>query len=155
MPFHFFVPFDPKSSNENNTEITGDMGVQPQWHFQLYYPDDRGYTITVKKKGAGEKDDQFQVVPDDDDTALSLMGDFLYPAGRDRIAYANVVNLKLTDNTENSDLTYRPGMIYTADIEINPYNVSLGFEDKDKYNVIVKVGVADFATQEVTPEFDK
>lgn len=152
VPFHFFVPFDPKSSNENNTEITGDMdGKLPQWHFQLYYPDDRGYTITVKKKGAGEDDSQFQKVTDD--TALSLMGDFLYPAGSDRIAYANVVKLK--DNTGNNDLIYRPGMIYTADIEINPYNVSLGFEDKDQYNVIVKVGVADFATEEVKPEFDK
>ena len=154
VPFHFFVPFDPTSSEDDNKLMTGDMdGKLPQWHFQLYYPDDRGYTITVKKKGAGEKDDQFQVVPDDDDTALSLKGDFLYPAGIDRIAYANVVNLK--DNTGKNDLTYRPGMIYTADIDINPYNVSLGFEDKDQYNVIVKVGVANFATQEVTPEFEK
>lgn len=152
VPFHFFVPFDPTSSDIANTTITGDMDDEklPQWHFQLYYPkDNRGYTITVKKKGA-EADSQFQAVTDD--TALSLMGDFLYPAGSDGIAYANVVNLK--DNT-GKDLTYRPGMIYTADIVINPYNVSLGFEDKDKYNVIVKVGVANFATQEVTPEFDK
>lgn len=150
VPFHFFVPFDPTSSNENNTAITGDMdGKLPQWHFQLYYPDDRGYTITVKKKNAGEDDSQFQEVTDD--TALSLKGDFLYPAGSDKIAYANVVKLK----SGNADLTYRPGMIYTADIEINPYNVTLGFEDKDNYNVIVKVGVADFATQEVKPEFDK
>lgn len=154
VPFHFFVPFDPTSSEDDNKLMTGDMdGKLPQWHFQLYYPDDRGYTITVKKKGAGEKDDQFQVVTDDDDTALSLKGDFLYPAGSDKIAYANVVNLK--DNTGKNDLTYRPGMIYTADIDINPYNVSLGFEDKDKYNVIVKVGVANFATQEVKPEFEK
>lgn len=152
VPFHFFVPFDPKSSNENNTEITGDMdGKLPQWHFQLYYPDDRGYTITVKKKGAGETDDKYTVVTDDE--ALSLKGDFLYPASSDKIAYANVVKLKNSDGS--ADLTYRPGMIYTADIEINPYNVSLGFEDKDNYNVIVKVGVADFATQEVTPEFEK
>ena len=150
VPFHFFVPFDPTSSNEDNTTITGNMGEKlPQWHFQLYYPDDSGYTITVKKKEAGD-DSQFQEVTDD--TALSLMGDFLYPAGGDRIAYANVVNLK---NSDGNDLTYRPGMIYTADIEINPYNVTLGFEDKDNYNVIVKVGVADFATEEVTPEFDK
>lgn len=151
VPFHFFVPFDPTSSNEDNTAITGDMdGKLPQWHFQLYYPDDRGYTITVKKKGAGEGD-QFQEVTDD--TALSLKGDFLYPAGSDKIAYANVVKLKNSDGS--SDLTYRPGMIYTADIEIYPYNVSLGFEDKDNYNVIVKVGVANFATEKVTPEFDK
>lgn len=149
VPFHFFVPFDPTSSNEDNTAITGDMGgMQPKWHFQLYYPDDRGYTITVKKKGAGEGS-QFQEVTDD--TALSLKGDFLYPAGSDKIAYANVVKLK----SGNADLTYRPGMIYTADIVIYPYNVSLGFEDKDEYNVIVKVGVADFATQEVKPEFEK
>lgn len=154
VPFHFFVPFDPTSSEDDNKLMTGDMdGKLPQWHFQLYYPkDNRGYTITVKKKGA-EADSQFQVVTDDDDTALSLKGDFLYPAGSDGIAYANVVNLK--DNTGKNDLTYRPGMIYTADIEINPYNVSLGFEDKDKYNVIVKVGVANFATQEVKPEFEK
>lgn len=152
VPFHFFVPFDPTSSEDDNTQMTGDMdGKLPQWHFQLYYPNDSGYTITVKKKGAGEKDDQFQVVTDD--TALSLKGDFLYPAGSDKIAYANVVNLKNSDGS--SDLTYRPGMIYTADIEINPYNVSLGFEDKDEYNVIVKVGVANFATQEVKPEFEK
>lgn len=152
VPFHFFVPFDPTSSEDDNKLMTGDMdGTLPKWHFQLYYPDDRGYTITVKKKNAGEGDDQFQEVTDD--TALSLKGDFLYPAGSDRIAYANVVNLKNSDGS--SDLTYRPGMIYTADIEINPYNVSLGFKDKDKYNVIVKVGVADFATEEVKPEFDK
>ncbi len=152
VPFHFFVPFDPTSPEDDNTQMTGDMdGTLPQWHFQLYYPDDRGYTITVKKKGAGEGDDKYKVVTDD--KALSLKGDFLYPAGSDKIAYANVVNLKNSDGS--SALTYRPGMIYTADIEINPYNVSLGFEDKDKYNVIVKVGVADFATQEVTPEFNK
>ena len=151
VPFHFFVPFDPKSSDKANTTITGNMGEKlPQWHFQLYYPDDKGYTITVKKKNAGEGDDKYTVVTDD--KALSLMGDFLYPAGRDRIAYANVVNLK---NSDGNNLTYRPGMIYTADIVINPYNVSLGFEDKDQYNVIVKVDVADFATQEVTPEFEK
>ena len=151
VPFHFFVPFDPTSSDKN-TAITGNMEeeMQPKWHFQLYYPDDKGYTITVKKKDAGDNS-QFQEVTDD--TALSLKGDFLYPAGSDKIAYANVVNLKNSDGS--SDLTYRPGMIYTADIEIYPYNVSLGFEDKDKYNVIVKVGVADFATEKVTPEFDK
>lgn len=154
VPFHFFVPFDPTSSEDDNKLMTGDMdGKLPQWHFQLYYPkDNRGYTITVKKKGA-EADSQFQVVTDDDDTALSLKGDFLYPAGSDGIAYANVVNLK--DNTGKNDLTYRPGMIYTADVDIYPYNVSLGFEDKDQYNVIVKVDVADFATQEVKPEFEK
>lgn len=151
VPFHFFVPFDPTSSDKANTAIEGDMDELPQWHFQLYYPDDRGYTITVKKKNAGEDDNQFQEVTDD--TALSLKGDFLYPAGSDKIAYANVVNLKNSDGS--SALTYRPGMIYTADIEINPYNVSLGFKDKDKYNVIVKVDVADFATQEVKPEFNK
>lgn len=152
VPFHFFVPFDPTSSEDDNKLMTGDMdGKLPQWHFQLYYPDDRGYTITVKKKGANEGDDKYTVVTDDE--ALSLKGDFLYPAGSDRIAYANVVKLK--DNTGKNDLTYRPGMIYTADIVINPYNVSLGFEDKDNYNVIVKVDVADFATQEVTPEFEK
>ena len=151
VPFHFFVPFDPTSSEDDNTQMTGDMdGKLPQWHFQLYYPDDSGYTITVKKKGA-EEGSQFQEVTDD--TALSLMGDFLYPAGKDRIAYANVVKLK--DNTGKNDLTYRPGMIYTADIEINPYNVTLGFKDKDTYNVIVKVTVAPFATEDVTPEFDK
>lgn len=160
VPFHFFVPFDPTSSNKDNTTITGDMDDEklPQWHFQLYYPkDSRGYTITVKKKNAGE--DQFKDV--DDDTALSLKGDFLYPAGSDGIAYANVVNLKIknsdgsSDSDGSADLTYRPGMIYTADIDINPYNVSLGFEDKDKYNVIVKVTVAPFATEDVTPEFEK
>ena len=153
VPFHFFVPFDPTSSDKANTTITGDMDDEklPQWHFQLYYPDDRGYTITVKKKNAGEGDDKYTVVTDD--KALSLKGDFLYPAGSDKIAYANVVNLKNSDGSSN--LTYRPGMIYTADIEINPYNVTLGFENKDNYNVIVKVDVADFATQEVKPEFEK
>lgn len=159
VPFHFFVPFDPTSSNKDNITITGDMGVQPQWHFQLYYPNDSGYTITVKKKGVRETDDKYKVVTDDE--ALSLKGDFLYPASSDGIAYANVVNLKIknsdgsSDSDGSADLTYRPGMIYTADIEINPYNVSLGFVNKDEYNVIVKVGVADFATQKVTPEFDK
>ena len=149
VPFHFFVPFDPTSSEDDNKLMTGDMdGKLPQWHFQLYYPNDSGYTITVKKKNDGETD--YTVVTDDE--ALSLKGDFLYPAGKDRIAYANVVNLK---NSDGNNLTYRPGMIYTADIVINPYNVSLGFEDKDNYNVIVKVGVANFATEKVTPEFDK
>lgn len=150
VPFHFFVPFDPTSSEDDNKLMTGDMdGTLPQWHFQLYYPNDSGYTITVKKKNAGEDDDKYTVVTDD--KALSLKGDFLYPAGSDKIAYANVVKLK----SGADDLTYRPGMIYTADIEINPYNVTLGFEDKDNYNVIVKVDVADFATQEVKPEFEK
>lgn len=150
VPFHFFVPFDPTSSEDDNKLMTGDMdGKLPQWHFQLYYPNDSGYTITVKKKNAGEGDDKYTVVTDD--KALSLKGDFLYPAGSDKIAYANVVKLK----SGSADLTYRPGMIYTADVDIYPYNVSLGFEDKDNYNVIVKVGVANFATQEVKPEFEK
>lgn len=150
VPFHFFVPFDPTSSEDDNTQMTGDMdGKLPQWHFQLYYPDDRSYTITVKKKNAGEGDDKYTVVTDD--KALSLKGDFLYPAGSDKIAYANVVKLK----SGSADLTYRPGMIYTADVDIYPYNVSLGFEDKDNYNVIVKVAVAPFATESVTPEFEK
>lgn len=150
VPFHFFVPFDPTSSEDDNTQMTGDMdGKLPQWHFQLYYPDDSSYTITVKKKNAGEGDDKYTVVTDD--KALSLKGDFLYPAGSDKIAYANVVKLK----SGSADLTYRPGMIYTADVDIYPYNVSLGFEDKDNYNVIVKVAVAPFATESVTPEFDK
>lgn len=56
VPFHFFVPFDPTSSEDDNKLMTGDMdGKLPQWHFQLYYPNDSGYTITVKKKGAEKK----------------------------------------------------------------------------------------------------
>lgn len=152
VPFHFFVPFDPTSSEGNNTQMTGNMdGNLPQWHFQLYYPDTSGYTITVKKKNAGENDSQYQVVTDD--SSLSLKSDFLYPAGSDKIAYVNVVKLK--DESGANDITFHPGMIYTADVVINPFNVSLGFEDKDNYNVVVNVDVADFASETVKPEFDK
>ena len=88
-----------------------------------------------------------------DDSSLSLKSDFLYPAGSDKIAYVNVVKLK--DESGANDITFHPGMIYTADVVINPFNVSLGFEDKDNYNVVVNVDVADFASETVKPEFDK
>ena len=149
VPFNFFVPFDPESDATDNTQI-GDLDTAPVWHFQLYYPQTGGYTITVQKKNAGEADSSFVTVTDD--KALSLTGDFLFPANASHLAYANVVSLK---DEEGQDIVYRPGMIYTADVEIAPYNVTPGFNSSETYNVIVKVKVADFATQEVTPEFDK
>lgn len=149
VPFNFFVPFDPESDATDNTQI-GDLDTAPAWHFQLYYPQTGGYTITVQKKKAGEADSSFVTVTDD--KALSLTGDFLFPANASHLAYANVVSLK---DEEGQDIVYRPGMIYTADVEIAPYNVTPGFNSSETYNVIVKVKVADFATQAVTPEFDK
>lgn len=156
VPFNFFVPFDPKTpatttSDDyvDNTEIKGTLQTTPVWHFQLYYPDTDGYTITVEKKEAGA-DAQYATVTDD--KALSLQGDFLYPASADHLAYANVVNLL---DQENAAIEYKPGKIYTADVIIAPYNVTLGFTPSQSYNVIVKVNVADFKTENVKPEFSK
>ena len=155
VPFNFFVPFDPETpatttSDDyvDNTEIEGTLQTTPVWHFQLYYPDTKGYTITVEKKEAGAA----QYVTVTDDTALSLQGDFLYPASADHLAYANVVNLL---DQENAAIKYKPGKIYTADVNIAPYNVTLGFTPSQSYNVIVKVNVADFKTENVKPEFSK
>lgn len=150
VPFNFFVPFDPKSDVMNNTLQDGNLETKPVWHFQLYYPDTEDYTITVEKKVTGADDSTYIAVTDDE--ALSLTGDFLFPANASHLAYANVVSLK---DEEGQDIVYRPGMIYTADVQIAPYNVTPGFTSSETYNVIVKVTVADFATQAVTPEFDK
>ena len=157
VPFNFFVPFDPKTpatttSDDyvDNTEIEGTLQTTPVWHFQLYYPDTDGYTIKVERKLTDAGDDTYVTVTDD--KALSLQGDFLYPASADHLAYANVVNLL---DQENAAIKYKPGKIYTADVNIAPYNVTLGFTPSQSYNVIVKVNVADFKTENVKPEFSK
>ena len=143
-----YIAFLDSDDYVDNTEIEGTLQTTPVWHFQLYYPDTKGYTITVEKKEAGAA----QYVTVTDDTALSLQGDFLYPASADHLAYANVVNLL---DQENAAIKYKPGKIYTADVNIAPYNVTLGFTPSQSYNVIVKVNVADFKTENVKPEFSK
>lgn len=157
VPFHFFVPFDPSVPTLGNDNL---LPNTPRWHFQFYYPDPTNggqnpYTITVYRL---ENENWVEVDPNDDDDALAIKGEYMYPVRTDGLAYANVVNLldeTMGEGSSNKNLKYQPGQIYTADVTISPNNVTPGFETLPNYNVIVKVGVADFATKEVTPEFDK
>lgn len=165
IPFHFFVPFAPTSDEtDNNNAGIGSLDETPIWHFQLYYPNTNNdgtdpYTIRIYKSDDGINKVGNAIDPNSDDNVLKIAGDFYYPIvnGTDGqptgLAYANVVKLKNATGTQ--DIEYDPGMIYTADLDIAPFNITPGFKEATDYNVIVKVNVADFATQAVTPEFDK
>lgn len=160
VPFHFFVPFDATSDRaSNDVNGTEQLVNTPCWHFQLYYPVDLQNDFTHKvcayKAELGEvtyenyKDEP--AVSDDDALKLDVKLD--YPVRQDGLAYANVVNLYQKSTT--TPIVYQPGKIYTADVEIAPFNVSASFEEPDNFNVIVKVSVADFESKEVTPGFDQ
>lgn len=154
IPFHFFVPFDATATSADNNVNGGEQfaaGTKPLWHFQLQYADKSSYQYTVYRyKGEdlslyGEAD---KVTGDE---ALSVSVDFIYPGNADNIAYVNV--LKLLNG--NKEITYQPGKIYkVAEIKLSPFNVSGTYTEVIDYNVIVKVSVADFESQDVTPGFN-
>lgn len=163
IPFHFFVPFDATATsadndndNDNDVNTTEKFAAdkKPLWHFQLQYADQSDYKYTVYKYDAAKGEvlskygepDKVQ----DLDEALSVSVDFIYPGNADNIAYVNV--LKLLNGT--NEIIYQPGKIYKADITLSPFNVSGSYTEVIDYNVIVKVSVADFESETVTPGFN-
>lgn len=157
VPFHFFVPFDATATstdNDVNTTEKFEADKKPLWHFQLQYADKSSYQYTVYKYDAAKEEDLSQYEEEDKvtgDEALSVSVDFIYPGNADNIAYVNV--LKLLDGDQ--EITYQPGKIYTvSEIKLSPFNVSGSYTEVIDYNVIVKVSVADFESQPVTPGFN-
>lgn len=158
VPFHFFVPFDATVTSADNNNVNGseqfEADKKPLWHFQLQYADKSSYQYTVYKYDAANGED-LSLYDDTDkvtgDEALSVSVDFIYPGNADNIAYVNV--LKLLNG--NKEITYQPGKIYTvSEIKLSPFNVSGTYTEVIDYNVIVKVSVADFESQPVTPGFN-
>ena len=153
VPFHFFVPFD--VDGENPAAGTLADANEPHWHFLLHFEDPSAYnsSITVYNSNASGDKIGDPINLNSDDPALSVASQFMFPVTEDNIAYVNVIDLFKGDTTTN--ISYAPGKIYTTNVLLSPFNVTAGPVVVTDYNVIVKVTVADFATQEVTPEFDK
>lgn len=153
VPFHFFVPFD--VDGKNPAAGTLDDAKEPHWHFLLHFEDPSTYnsSITVYNSNASGDKIGDPINLNSDDPALSVASQFMFPVTEDNIAYVNVIDLFEGDTTTN--ISYAPGMIYTTNVLLSPFNVTAGPVVVTDYNVIVKVKVADFATQAVTPEFDK
>ena len=153
VPFHFFVPFD--VDGENPAAGTLDGAKEPHWHFLLHFEDPSAYnsSITVYNSNASGDKIGDPINLNSDDPALSVASQFMFPVTEDNIAYVNVIDLFEGDTTTN--ISYAPGKIYTTNVLLSPFNVTAGPVVVTDYNVIVKVKVADFATQAVTPEFDK
>ena len=153
VPFHFFVPFD--VDGENPAVGTLDGAKEPHWHFLLHFEDPSAYnsSITVYNSNASGDKIGDPINLNSDDPALSVASQFMFPVTEDNIAYVNVIDLFEGDTTTN--ISYAPGKIYTTNVLLSPFNVTAGPVVVTDYNVIVKVKVADFATQAVTPEFDK
>lgn len=153
VPFHFFVPFD--VDGENPAAGTLDGAKEPHWHFLLHFEDPSAYnsSITVYNSNASGDKIGDPINLNSDDPALSVASQFMFPVTEDNIAYVNVIDLFEGDTTTN--ISYAPGKIYTTNVLLSPFNVTAGPVVVTDYNVIVKVTVADFATQAVTPEFDK
>lgn len=153
VPFHFFVPFD--VDGENPAAGTLADANEPHWHFLLHFEDPSAYnsSITVYNSNASGDKIGDPINLNSDDAALSVASQFMFPVTEDNIAYVNVIDLFEGDTTTN--ISYAPGKIYTTDVLLSPFNVTAGPVVVTDYNVIVKVTVADFATQAVTPEFDK
>ena len=152
VPFHFFVPFD--VDGENPAAGTLDGAKEPHWHFLLYFADPSTYNSSIKvyeSDADGTKGTEIDL--NSNDAALSVASQFMFPVTEDNIAYVNVIDLFEGNTTTN--ISYAPGKIYTTNVLLSPFNVTAGPVVVTDYNVIVKVKVADFATQEVTPEFDK
>lgn len=157
IPFHFFVPFDATAtsiSNNVNTSEQFEADKKPLWHFQLQYADKSSYKYTVYNYDAAKGEDLSKYKDadkvTDPDKVLSVSVDFIYPGNADNIAYVNVLKLLQSD----AEITYQPGKIYKADITLSPFNVSGSYTEVIDYNVIVKVSVADFESQPVTPGFN-
>ena len=152
VPFHFFVPFD--VDGENPAAGTLDGAKEPHWHFLLHFDNPSTYNSSIKvyeSDADGTKGTEIDL--NSDDAALSVASQFMFPVTEDNIAYVNVIDLFEGDTTTN--ISYAPGKIYTTNVLLSPFNVTAGPVVVTDYNVIVKVTVADFATQPVTPEFDK
>lgn len=153
VPFHFFVPFD--VDGENPAAGTLADANEPHWHFLLHFEDPSAYnsSITVYNSNASGDKIGDPINLNSDDAALSVASQFMFPVTEDNIAYVNVIDL--FEGTSDKNVSYAPGKIYTTNVTLSPFNVTAGPVVVTDYNVIVKVTVADFATQEVTPEFDK
>ena len=152
VPFHFFVPFD--VDGENPAAGTLADANEPHWHFLLHFDNPSTYNSSIKvyeSDADGTKGTEIDL--NSDDPALSVASQFMFPVTKDNIAYVNVIDLFEGNTTTN--ISYAPGKIYTTNVLLSPFNVTAGPVVVTDYNVIVKVKVADFATQAVTPEFDK
>lgn len=155
VPFHFFVPFTIDSEETNQTmTVSLDADKEPHWHFLLHFDNPSAYNSSIKVYESDvNKTKGPQIDLNSNDTALSVASQFMFPVTKDNIAYVNVIDLFEGDTTTN--ISYAPGKIYTTNVLLSPFNVTAGPVVATDYNVIVKVTVADFATQAVTPEFDK
>ena len=152
VPFHFFVPFD--VDGENPAVGTLDGAKEPHWHFLLHFDNPSAYNSSIKVyKSDADGTKGTEIDLNSNDPALSVASQFMFPVTTDGTAYVNVIDLFEGDTTTN--ISYAPGKIYTTNVLLSPFNVTAGPVVVTDYNVIVKVNVADFATQEVTPEFDK
>ena len=155
VPFHFFVPFTIDSEEKNQTmTVSLEADKEPHWHFLLHFEDPSAYNSSIKVYESDvNKTKGPQIDLNSNDAALSVASQFMFPVTEDKIAYVNVIDLFEGDTTTN--ISYAPGKIYTTNVTLSPFNVTAGPVVVTDYNVIVKVTVADFATQAVTPEFDK
>lgn len=152
VPFHFFVPFD--VDGENPAAGTLADANEPHWHFLLHFDNPSTYNSSIKVYESDvNKTKGPQIDLNSNDTALSVASQFMFPVTADKTAYVNVIDLFEGNTTTN--ISYAPGKIYTTNVTLSPFNVTAGPVVVTDYNVIVKVTVADFATQAVTPEFDK
>ena len=152
VPFHFFVPFTIDNNQKMTVSLEADK--EPHWHFLLHFDNPSAYNSSIKvyeSDADGTKGTKIDL--NSNDTALSVASQFMFPVTADKTAYVNVIDL--FDGTSDTNVSYAPGKIYTTNVLLSPFNVTAGPVVVTDYNVIVKVTVADFATQPVTPEFDK
>ena len=155
VPFHFFVPFTIDSEEKNQTmTVSLEADKEPHWHFLLHFDNPSAYNSSIKVyESDADRTKGTEIDLNSDDAALSVASQFMFPVTADKTAYVNVIDLFEGDTTTN--ISYAPGKIYTTNVLLSPFNVTAGPVVVTDYNVIVKVTVADFATQAVTPEFDK
>ena len=155
VPFHFFVPFTIDSEEKNQTmTVSLEADKEPHWHFLLHFDNPSAYNSSIKVYESDvNKTKGPQIDLNSNDTALSVASQFMFPVTADKTAYVNVIDL--FEGTSDNNISYAPGKIYTTNVLLSPFNVTAGPVVVTDYNVIVKVKVADFATQAVTPEFDK
>lgn len=153
VPFHFFVPFDVDGTTPEAGTL--DAAKEPHWHFLLHFADPSTYNSSIKVYESNANGDKLgdPIDLNKHDAALSVASQFMFPVTTDRTAYVNVIDLFEGNTTTN--ISYAPGKIYTTNVLLSPFNVTAGPVTVTDYNVIVKVTVADFATQAVTPQFDK
>lgn len=155
VPFHFFVPFTIDSERTNQTmTVSLDADKEPHWHFLLHFDNPSAYNSSIKVYESDADGTQgTEIDLNSNDAALSVASQFMFPVTTDGTAYVNVIDL--FEGTSDNNVSYAPGKIYTTNVTLSPFNVTAGPVVVTDYNVIVKVTVADFATQAVTPEFDK